>query len=115
MRHSCLLLGAFLGWQAVGSIAVLAIVPLLIIRFTRSAQLLKLSPLALLITAVVFTVFWRQLDAAAWMIGHTGWTFTAVGPTIDWTATLLLLFGLVWLSGAIGSDIRDSQQTESSS
>lgn len=96
ISSALLITGCFLGWQACGMLAVVTL-PLLAVcwfadrsRFEPRFQ--RMSAPLFFAVLFAFLLFWKQLDEAAWMIGHAGWTFTRLSWSLDWGFTLILLF-----------------------
>lgn len=91
--------GAFLGWHACGTLALLMIPILAVIaacgRKESSVTVPRWTAPGYFGLLFAFLLSWRQLDEAVWMIGHRGWTFSPLGWQYDWLATASLLVAFV--------------------
>lgn len=93
--------GVFLGWQAVGMLAVVVIPLLGAVKL--AAHLLKregvyrAAPLVLFMSMWLFLLTWNTLHEAPWFIGVLGWLMTPLGCLLEWGLTTvgLLIFAAV--------------------
>lgn len=97
--------GIFLGWQAVGMLAVVVIPLLGIVKLAAAARgsvrLYRSAAPVVFVVSWMFLLTWNSLHEAPWMIGVYGWRLTALGP---WTEWLLTAIGL----GCVAAIVRYS-------
>ncbi len=98
IRDGFVLAGAFLGWQAVGTLG-LFVLPLLVVaklvtRGTTNDLAVRIAAPAFTGLLLLFLLMWEYLDSADWMIGFLGWSFTTWGWLLDWMVTLGVLVAI---------------------
>ena len=102
VRDSFMLTGTFLGWQAVGTLAVVVMPLLLVVKVAgeRTADDGPPRMIAPLFFGLLlaFIPSWQYLHAADWMIGIFGWSFTDWGWRLDWATA----FGVLVVVAAVG-------------
>lgn len=117
ISHSFLIVGAFLGWQAAGMLAVIVLPALAVARLAAGIgggrQVLRFCAPTYFVILTAFLLTWRRADESRWMIGMSGWTFTRFNWWQDWLITfaiLLLLALLVRFAGPSGVSESEDQQ-----
>lgn len=102
IRDGFVLAGVFLGWQAVGMLAVVAIPLLFVTAFVDNSltgdRLMRRAAPCFFGLLLAFIVSWQFLHDAKWMIGIVGWSFSPWNWRVDW----LLTFGTLAIIATIG-------------
>ena len=95
------LIGAFLGWQACGMLAVI-VLPLLAViglgsALIRTGGLRRSSGVIFFALLLAFLFCWRFLEESTWMIGSRGWDAVEYDWRVQWAVVLvvLVLFSLL--------------------
>ncbi len=91
IRSAFVVVGAFIGWQACGSLAILALPAItctsLALTKLELQNRLRISAPAFFVALWIFMLIWNPLNKASWMIGFEGWKFSALPWQADWSIT----------------------------